>query len=59
MADASREQVESAIKGFIDPHLETDLIVAKSVKDITVEGDKAKVKIILDGAGHLAGIGGE
>ena len=47
MADITREQVEEAIKGYIEPHLETDLVTAKSLKDIAIDGDKVKVEIVL------------
>ena len=29
MAELTREQVEEAIKGYVEPHLETDLVAAK------------------------------
>ena len=47
MADITREQVEEAIKGYIEPHLETDLITAKSVKDIKIDGSKVSVDVVL------------
>jgi ATP-binding protein involved in chromosome partitioning len=47
MAEVSKEQIEEAIKGYIEPHLETDLVSTKSVKDITVDGATVKVEIAL------------
>lgn len=43
----TKEQVESAIKQYIDPHLEKDLVDAGVVKDIAIDGDKVEVKIVL------------
>ena len=34
MAEVTREIVEQAIKGYIEPHLETDLVSAKSIKPV-------------------------
>ena len=45
MAEITKEQVEEAIKGYIEPHLETDLVSAKSVKDVTIDGDRVKVRV--------------
>jgi len=47
MADVSREQIEQAIKGYVDPYLEKDLIAAKAIKAIDVDGGKVKVKVDL------------
>ena len=47
MADITKEQVEEAIKGFVEPHLETDLVTAKSVKNIAIDGGRVKVDIVL------------
>ncbi len=43
----SKEQIESAIKEYIDPYLEKDLVTAGAVKDTEIDGDKVKVKIVL------------
>ena len=47
MAELTREQVEEAIKGYVEPHLETDLVSAKSVKDVAIDGDRVKVNVEL------------
>ena len=47
MAELTKEQVETAIKGYIEPHLEKDLVDAKSLKGIEIDGDKVKVRIVL------------
>ena len=47
MAEVSREQIEEALKGYIDPNTETDLYETKSVKSIEIEGDKATIAVEL------------
>ncbi|OOZ38139.1 iron-sulfur cluster carrier protein ApbC [Solemya elarraichensis gill symbiont] len=41
------EQVEEAIKGYIEPHLQKDLVTAKSIKDIAIDGGSVKVTVEL------------
>ena len=43
----SQEQIESAIKQYIDPYLERDLVSAGSIKNIDIEGDSVKVEVVL------------
>ncbi len=43
----SKEQIESAIKEYIDPYLEKDLVTAGAVKDTAIDGDNIKVKVVL------------
>jgi len=43
----TKEQVETALKQYIDPYLEKDPVTAGVVKDIAIEGDNVKVKIVL------------
>ncbi len=47
MAEVTRESVEAAIKGYIEPHLEIDLVSAKSVKDVVIDGGRVSVDIVL------------
>jgi ATP-binding protein involved in chromosome partitioning len=47
MAEVTREQIEEAIKGYVEPHLEKDLVTAKSIKGIDIDGDKVKVTVVL------------
>jgi ATP-binding protein involved in chromosome partitioning len=47
MAGISQQQVETAIKAVIDPYLETDLVSAKTVKNIAVDSDKVSVDVVL------------
>jgi ATP-binding protein involved in chromosome partitioning len=45
MAEVSKELIEEAIKGYIEPNLEKDLVSTKCVKSIDIDGDSAKVAI--------------
>ncbi len=47
MATVTREQIENAIKQYIDPWLEKDLVSAKCVKNISVDGGKVNVQVSL------------
>lgn len=47
MADVSQLQVETALKEFIDPNLQKDLVSAKCIKNITVDGGKVTVDVVL------------
>ena len=47
MADVSQLQVETALKAVIDPYLEQDLVAAKCVKNIKVDGGKIAVDVVL------------
>ncbi|MEJ2509410.1 MAG: iron-sulfur cluster carrier protein ApbC, partial [Gammaproteobacteria bacterium] len=47
MASVSQLQVETALKEFIEPNLEKDLVSTKCVKEIKVDGDKVTVDVVL------------
>lgn len=47
MASLDKITVENLLKNFIDPNVETDLVSAKSVKKITVDGGNVTVAIEL------------
>lgn len=47
MASPDKTIVENLLKTFIDPNVETDLVSAKSVKKISVEGGDVNVEIEL------------
>jgi len=47
MAEVTKQAVEEAIRGYVEPHLEKDLVEAKSVKGIEVDGDKVTIDIQL------------
>jgi ATP-binding protein involved in chromosome partitioning len=45
MSELTKESINGAIKGYIEPHLEKDLVTAKAVKGVEIDGDKVKVTI--------------
>jgi len=45
MANVTKEQVEGALKSYIDPYLDRDLVSAGCVKAIDVDGDKVAVQL--------------
>jgi len=47
MANVSQLQVETALKEFVEPNLEKDLVSAECVKEIKVDGDKVTVDVVL------------
>ncbi len=47
MATVTESQVEGALKEFIDPHMDKDLVSAKAVKKISVDGDRVQVDVEL------------
>jgi ATP-binding protein involved in chromosome partitioning len=47
MSELTQETLKEAIKGYIEPHLEKDLVTAKTVKGIEIDGGKVKVAIEL------------
>jgi len=47
MSDVTQAQIEEKLATYIDPYLDRDLVSTKSVKDITVDGDTATVKVVL------------
>ncbi|MBU0501258.1 MAG: iron-sulfur cluster carrier protein ApbC [Gammaproteobacteria bacterium] len=47
MADITKEQIEEAVKGYVEPHLHKDLVTAKSIKGIDIEGGKVRVHVML------------
>ncbi len=47
MSDVSQSQIEEALKAYIDPYLEKDLVSTKSIKDIKIDGDKVTVDVQL------------
>ncbi len=47
MPSVERSQVDTAISQYLDPHLDSDLVSAKAVKDVTIDGDSVSVKVVL------------
>jgi len=47
MADPAKDQVEAALARVIDPNLDSDLVAAKAIKAITIDGGQVKVEVVL------------
>ncbi|MEW8036482.1 MAG: iron-sulfur cluster carrier protein ApbC [Candidatus Thiodiazotropha sp.] len=47
MSDLTQDSVNEAIKGYLEPHLEKDLVTAKAIKSIAIEGGKVSVAVEL------------
>jgi len=47
MSSVNQTQIEDALKGYIDPHLDKDLVSTKAVKNIAIDGSKVTVDITL------------
>jgi len=43
----NKQQIESALGEVVDPYMETDLVSAKSVKDIGIDGDNVSLNLVL------------
>ncbi len=46
MANVAQSQIEEALKTYIDPYLESDLISTKTVKNIAVDGDNVSIDVL-------------
>lgn len=47
MSEVTQASIEEALKGYIEPHLQADLVEAKSIKNIDIDGDKVKISVVL------------
>ncbi len=47
MTEPSREAIESAIAGYVDPYLEQDLVTAGRLREVSIEGGDVRVEIAL------------
>ncbi|HED52438.1 MAG TPA: iron-sulfur cluster carrier protein ApbC, partial [Gammaproteobacteria bacterium] len=47
MAEVTQQQVESKLKEYVDPYLETDLVAAKTVRKVMIEDDQVVVDVVL------------
>ncbi|MAT64315.1 MAG: iron-sulfur cluster carrier protein ApbC [Gammaproteobacteria bacterium] len=47
MAEATQAQIETALKDYVDPYMEKDLVSAKCIKDIAVDGGKVTIDVVL------------
>lgn len=47
MAELTQAMIEAALAEYFDPYLQSDLVGAKCVKDISIDGDRIHVKVVL------------
>lgn len=47
MSEVTKEQIEEALKGYVEPHLNKDLVAANTVKGIAIDGGKVEISIEL------------
>jgi ATP-binding protein involved in chromosome partitioning len=47
MAEVSKDRIEEKLATYIDPYLEKDLVSTRCVKEISIDGDQATVKVVL------------
>ncbi|KOR27742.1 ATPase, partial [Achromatium sp. WMS2] len=47
MSQPTQEQIQSALKKYVEPHLQKDLVSAKALKSIAIDGDQVKIMIEL------------
>jgi len=47
MADITQAQVEKAIQEYVDPYMDQDLVKAKAIKNIAIDGGKVTVDVEL------------
>ncbi|NNG12631.1 MAG: P-loop NTPase, partial [Halobacteria archaeon] len=47
MADVTESQIEEKLSTYVDPYLERDLVSAKCVKSIVIDGNSAKIEVVL------------
>ena len=47
MSNVTEQRINTALKSYIEPHLQTDLVSAKAVKKILIEQDQISLDIVL------------
>ena len=47
MSELTQDSVKEAIKGYVEPHLEKDLVTAKAIKGVEIEGGAVGVTVEL------------
>ncbi len=47
MSEVTREQIEEALKGYIEPNMGKDLVSTKTLKDVQIDAGKVKLKVEL------------
>ncbi|WP_456417066.1 iron-sulfur cluster carrier protein ApbC [Thiolapillus sp.] len=47
MSEVTKEAIEEALKGYVEPNMGKDLVSAKAVKDIRIDGGKVVLRVVL------------
>ena len=47
MSEVTRAQVEARLQEYVEPHLGKDLVAARCVEDIRINGDKVSIDLVL------------
>jgi len=47
MSSINRQQVEQALRGWRDPHLDKDLLLCGAVEDIAIDGARVRIRVVL------------
>lgn len=47
MAEATESQIQAAIKTYVDPYMDSDLVSAKAIRNIQIDGAKVTLKVRL------------
>ncbi|MEM7407168.1 MAG: iron-sulfur cluster carrier protein ApbC [Pseudomonadota bacterium] len=47
MAEVTESQIQAAIKTYVDPYMDSDLVSAKAIKNIQIDGAKVTLKVQL------------
>ncbi|TVQ89779.1 MAG: iron-sulfur cluster carrier protein ApbC [Chromatiaceae bacterium] len=47
MSELTKEAIETVLKEYVEPHLGRDLVAAKVVRGIDIEGDQVRVRVTL------------
>lgn len=47
MTAMTRDDIEARLKKVIDPHTDVDLVTAKNIENVSIEGEKVTIEIVL------------
>jgi ATP-binding protein involved in chromosome partitioning len=47
MSSVTREQIETALRGYTDPYMGQDLVATRCIKEIAIDGDRVSVEVHL------------
>ena len=47
MTAMTRDDIEARLEKVIDPHTDVDLVTGKNIDDISIDGDKVTIDVVL------------